>query len=185
MPGFLRNPHLAIAILLTCTMATFHTAFAQRVPLVRDAEIEALVKDYAAPLLKAAKLRRGSVRFLLVNDDSFNAFVSNNRMYIHTGLLLQAETPGEVIGVMAHELGHITGGHEIRIRDRIEVARRIARISTLLGVGLGVAGAAAGSGDVARAGQGVALGGNNIAMRGLRAYQRDEERAADRAAATL
>ncbi|MFD0917543.1 M48 family metalloprotease [Pseudahrensia aquimaris] len=173
-----------IALAFIALMIALTQSFAQRVPLVRDAEIEALIKDYARPLMKAAGLRPGSVRFFIVNDDSFNAFVSRGGMYLHTGLLLQSQTPGEVIGVIAHELGHITGGHEIRLQNRAQTARRVAQITTLLGLGLGVAGAASGDGNVAAAGQGVALGGNNIAMRGLLAYQRDEEASADRAAAT-
>ena len=153
--------------------------------LVRDAEIEALVREYARPLMKAANLRPGSVRFNIVNDNSFNAFVSGTSMFINTGLLLRSETPGEAIGVIAHELGHIVGGHQIRLRQRIEDATRIARWSTLLGVGLGAAGAIAGSGDVSRAGLGLAAGGSTIARRSLLQYQRSEESAADRTALTL
>ncbi len=156
-----------------------------RLSLVRDAEIEALIKDYARPLLKAARLRQGSVEFYLVNNPSFNAFVSGRGMFINTGLLLQSETPGEVIGVIAHEIGHIIGAHQIRLRERIDNAKRLARISSLLGLGLGVAGAASGNGDVARAGLGVAQGGAGIGLREVLRYQRGEETSADTTAATL
>ena len=156
-----------------------------RISLIRDAEIEALIRDYARPLMKAGGLRRGSVNFRLVADNSFNAFVSGRSMYLNTGLLLQAETPEEVIGVMAHELGHIVGGHQIRLRQRVESAARFARVATLLGVGISAAGAAVGDGNLAGAGFGVASGGTTAAIRGILKYQRDEEASADRTAATL
>ena len=153
--------------------------------LIRDAEIEALVKDYARPLMKAAGLRNGSVSFYIVNDPSFNAFVSGNGMFIHTGLLLQSEEPGEVIGVIAHELGHIIGAHQIRLRQRIDAATRIARFQTLLGLGIGAAGAAAGNSDVTAAGLGVAAGSRSTGLRSVLKYQRSEERSADSTAVRL
>ena len=88
-----------------------------RISLIRDAEIEALIQDYTRPLMKVVGLRPGSVQIHIVNDQSFNAFVSGRGMFIHTGLLLHSKTPGEVIGVIAHELGHIVGGHQIRQRE--------------------------------------------------------------------
>ena len=76
-------------------------------------------------------------------------------MFINTGLLLQAEDPNEVIGVVAHELGHIVGGHQIRLRERIENASRIAKWTSLLGIGIGAAGAVSGNNQV----DGGAVGG--------------------------
>src|SRR5262245_43942427 len=79
------------------------TAEAQaRMPIVRDAEIEALVRDYARPIFKAAGISKSGIDIVLVNDPSFNAFVAGRRMFINTGTLMQAETPNEVIGVIAH-----------------------------------------------------------------------------------
>ncbi|MGI9364143.1 MAG: M48 family metalloprotease [Rhizobiaceae bacterium] len=153
--------------------------------LVRDAEIEALVREYSNPLMKAAGLRPGSVQISLVNDSSFNAFVSGRGMFIHTGLLLQAEDPNEVIGVIAHELGHVVGGHQIRMRERIETASRIAQWTSLLGLGLGAAAAVAGEGDAAAAGFGLAASSGGFALRDILKYQREEESAADRTAIKL
>ncbi|MEP2557078.1 MAG: M48 family metalloprotease, partial [Rhizobiaceae bacterium] len=156
-----------------------------RLSFIRDAEIEALVADYAKPLMRAANLRKGSVRFYIVSDNSFNAFVSGSGMFINTGLLLQAEDPSEVIGVVAHELGHIVGGHQVRLRERIENASRIARWTSLLGLGLGAAGALSGSNDLGRAGFGIASSGGSLALRDVLRYQRDEETSADRIAVNL
>ena len=176
-------------ILALVTLASLwpSSADAQRVrlSLVRDAEIEALVRDYAKPLMRAAGLRKGSVRFLIVNDNSFNAFVSGHGMYLNTGLLLQAEDPNEVIGVVAHELGHIIGGHQIRLRERIENASRIAKWTSLLGIGIGAAGAISGDGQLGSAGFGIAASSGNFAMRNILRYQRDEETSADRTAVKL
>jgi len=163
------------------------TANAQRprLSLIRDAEIEALVQDYARPLMKAAGLRRGSVQFYLVNDPALNAFVSGRGLFLHTGLLLKADTPEEVIGVIAHELGHVVGAHQIRLRQRLEAASKIATVTSLLGIGLGAAAGAAGVRGGGAAGLGVAAGAQSFALRDVLRYQRGEERAADRTAVTL
>ena len=186
------QPKASVFLALVVALATLATllpqpANAQRAQLsfVRDAEIEALVAEYAAPLMRAARLRKGSVNFYIVNDPSFNAFVSGSGMFIHTGLLLQAEDPNEVIGVVAHELGHIVGGHQIRLRERIENATRIAKWTSLLGLGIGAAGAASGSNDLGRAGFGIAASSGGFALRDILRYKRDEETSADRTAVKL
>jgi predicted Zn-dependent protease len=155
-----------------------------RVPVVSDAEIEALMRDYARPILKAAGLSKTGVDIILVNDRSFNAFVVGRRMFINTGAIQIAETPNEIIGVIAHEAGHIAGGHQERLRQQLEKAKTIAIISTLVGIGATAAGAAAGEGDAARAGTGIAAGGAELARRSVLAYQRTEEATADRSAIT-
>ena len=76
-----------------------------RVAVVRDAEIEKLMYDYARPLLAAAGVK-SKAEIVLVNDSSFNAFVDGRRIFINTGAIMQAETPNEIIGVIAHEIGH-------------------------------------------------------------------------------
>ena len=178
---------IALWVAIVLALTTFAPSHAQsrRLSLVRDAEIEALLGDYLRPLMKAAGLKRGSVQLYLVNDSSFNAYVAGRGLYVNTGLLLQSEKPNQVIGVLAHELGHIIGGHQFRLSERLDRARRIATITTLLGVGLGVAGSATGNRDVANAGFGVGLGGSSLAMRDLLSYRRGEEVAADAAAVNL
>ena len=176
---------MMVATFVVLAMPTASSAQSPRLSLVRDAEIEALVKDYARPLMRAAGLRNGSVKFYIVNNNNFNAFVSGSGMFIHTGLLLQAENPNEVIGVIAHELGHIIGGHQIGLRQRIERASKIARITALLGAGIGVAGAASGNSDVGRAGLSLATSGGRFGLRDLLKYRRGEETNADDTAVRL
>lgn len=166
------------------TVAACLPAHAQAsLPVVRDAEIEALVRDYARPIFKAAGLRSG-IDIILINDTSFNAFVAGQRMFINTGALLQAETPNEIIGVIAHEAGHLAGGHQERLRDQIARAQTMAIVASLLGIGAIAAGAAANSSELAQAGGGIVMGGGEAARRSLLGYQRSEETTADRSAIT-
>ncbi|MBX3566942.1 MAG: M48 family metallopeptidase [Rhizobiaceae bacterium] len=175
------NGALVASLIVTAVAA----ANAQsRMPIVRDAEIEALVRDYARPIFKAAGLTRAPVEIVLINDSSFNAFVVGRRMFINTGALMQAETPNEIIGVIAHEAGHIAGGHQDRLREQVARAQTMAIVSMLLGAGAIAAGAATKSGELAQAGGGIVMGGTEVARRGLLSYQRGEEAAADRSAIT-
>ncbi len=115
--GFVRRSVAALsALAIAATGILPASAQSRGVPIVRDAEIEALVADYAAPILKAAKLGGRGVRIVLVNSQSFNAFVDGRRIFINTGAIMQAETPNEIIGVIAHETGHLAGGHQDRLR---------------------------------------------------------------------
>ncbi|MES0155686.1 M48 family metalloprotease [Mesorhizobium sp. M0018] len=177
----------ALATLLLAAviaMAGSVNAFAQNVPVVRDAEIEALVRDYARPIFKAAGLSGDAINIVLVNDQSFNAFVAGRRLFINTGALMTAETPNEIIGVIAHEAGHIAGGHQQKLREQLERAKTMAILATLLGAGAMVAGATSNSRGLAGAGMGVVAGGGEMAQRSILAYQRTEEMTADRSAIT-
>ncbi|MBL8576106.1 MAG: M48 family metallopeptidase [Mesorhizobium sp.] len=175
----------AVAVLAVIVASTAPVAaFAQgRVPIVRDAEIEALVREYARPILKAAGLTKSGIDIILVNDPSFNAFVAGRRMFFNTGALLQSETPNEIIGVIAHEAGHIAGGHQERLRDQMARAQTMAVIASLLGVGAMAAGAATDQSGLAGAGAGIMMGGSETARRTLLGYQRAEEAAADQSGA--
>ena len=109
---------VAAAMALAAPASTFAPARAQEdagdkggLPIVRDAEIEQLLRDYTQPILRAAGLEKQNVRVVIINDPQFNAFVMDGRhIFINTGALLQAETPNEVIGVLAHETGQHLGG---------------------------------------------------------------------------
>ena len=124
-------------------------AAAQGIPLIRDTEVENLLKDYSRPIFKAAGL--GShITMRIVRHDSFNAFVIDGlNVFMNTGTILQAKTPNEVIGVIAHETGHITGGHMAALRTRIARDQTKALLLMVLGIGLMVGGATSGS-DTAR-----------------------------------
>lgn len=176
---------LAASLAIAVSTATTVTAFAQaNLPIVRDAEIEALVRDYARPIFRAAGISKSGIDIILINDKRFNAFVAGRRMFINTGALMQSETPNEIIGVIAHEAGHIAGGHQERLREQLARAQTMAIVAGLLGAGAIVAGAATKSGELAQAGGGIAMGGGEMARRGLLSYQRTEENTADRSAVT-
>jgi len=155
------------------------------ISIVRDAETEQLLRDYTAPIFRAAGLSSTNPEIILNNDDSFNAFVATpRRMFVNTGVIERSETPNEVIGVLAHETGHMAGGHLIRLRDAIARAQVMAALSTIAGVGAMAAGAATGSSSAGAGGAAIIGGGMNAAQRSLFSYQRSEEITADRAALT-
>ena len=149
-------------------------------PIIRDAEIEQLLRDYTQPILKAAGLSQQNVRVVIINDPSFNAFVADgHRIFINSGALMQAKTPNEVIGVLAHESGHIAGGHLARMREEMSKASTESMVAMLLGIGAAVAGARSGSGgDVGMAALTMPQG---IIQSTMLAYIRTQEEQADRA----
>jgi predicted Zn-dependent protease len=176
---------LASAVACSFVFTTFvpAPAHSRGLVLIRDSEIEALMRDYATPVFSAAGLVAADVRVHLIADDSINAFVAGGqRIFVHTGLLLQAETPNEVIGVLAHETGHIAGGHLARLRRQIDRASTAAIIGMLLGAVAVAGGVATGSPGAAQAGQSVLLGGSDLARKTVLSYQRAQEASADQAA---
>jgi predicted Zn-dependent protease len=157
-------------------------AKAQRggIPLIRDAEIEQLLRDYAAPVLKAAKLAKQNVRIVIINDRSFNAFVMDGRhIFINAGTLLESKTPNEVIGVLAHETGHLAGGHLQRLRERLAAAQTQSIVAMIAGIGAAVATARSGGGGT---GMGGILAPQEAIRRTMLAYVRTQEDQADHAA---
>ncbi|HYJ82199.1 MAG TPA: M48 family metalloprotease [Allosphingosinicella sp.] len=145
--------------------------------ILRDAETEALFKAMSRPIVEAAGLRPDDVQVVLIHDRSINAFVAGGQIvYIHSGLISAADSANEVQGVIAHEVGHITGGHVIRIQEGIKVATGIMLLSLVLGA----AAMAAGAGE---AGMGVMAAGQQAAMGKFLAFSRTQESSADAAAA--
>ncbi len=117
--------------LLFCAPA----ARAQGLSIIRDAEIEQLVRDYANPIFKAAGINSGATKIILIGDRRFNAFVANGRqMFVNIGAVMESETPNQLIGVIAHESGHIAGGHLVRLREEVAKAQVLSVIGTLIGV---------------------------------------------------
>jgi len=144
--------------------------------ILRDAETEALIKDMSAPLVKASGLDPANVDIVLVNDPSVNAFVAGGQaVYVNSGLINEADTAGEVQGVIAHELGHVTGGHAV-----LNLGASSATNISLLSLLLGAAAAAAGGGEAA---MGVIMAGQQAAMGKYLAYNRSQEASADAAGA--
>jgi predicted Zn-dependent protease len=179
---------LGVVAVLLSAVTTSVPAVAQGLPMIRDSEIENLLRDYARPIFKVAGLGANNISMRIVRHDSFNAFVADGRnVFINSGTLVMAKTPNEVIGVIAHEVGHITGGHLASLRARIARDQTKAMLVSVLGIGAMIAGATSGSDggrELAGAGQGVMLGGNEVIMRGLLSERRAQEAAADQAGLT-
>jgi predicted Zn-dependent protease len=150
-------------------------------PVIRDTEIENLMRDYARPILKAAGLAQQNVRVVILNERSFNAFVMDGRhIFINAGALFDAKTPNEVIGVFAHETGHLAGGHMMRLREQLAQAQTQSIIALLLGVGAMVAGARSGNGT-GNIGAAAIMAPQSAIQRSLLAYVRTQEDQADHA----
>jgi predicted Zn-dependent protease len=149
-------------------------------PVVRDAEIEQLLRDYAQPILQAAGLAKQNVRVVVLGDRSFNAFVMDGRhIFVNAGALFDAKTPNEIIGVFAHETGHLAGGHLQRLREQLASAQTASIIALLAGVGAAVAGAKSGAGgDIGTA---AIMAPQAAIMRTVLAYVRTQEDQADHA----
>jgi predicted Zn-dependent protease len=144
--------------------------------ILRDAETEALLHDMAAPLVSAAGLDPRNVDIVLVNDPSVNAFVAGGQaVYVNSGLINMAGSANEVQGVIAHELGHVTGGHVIS-----DGGGKAASGISILSLLLGAAAAAAGGGEAA---MGVIMAGQQAAMGKYLAFSRGQESSADAAGA--
>lgn len=155
--------------------------------IIRDAEIEQLLREYATPVLTAAGLKTGAVKIILVGDRSFNAFVANGqKIFVNVGALMEAKTPNETIGVLAHETGHIAGGHLARMRAELDKAQIIAIAGMLLGGAAAATTLRKNSPVGADEGGiwGAILGPQELVRRSLLSYQRAEEAAADSAAMT-
>ncbi|TCT02937.1 putative Zn-dependent protease [Aquabacter spiritensis] len=193
----MRRPRRALAVALSFLAALalpIEAAVAQsqgqgqggpRVRIIRDAEIEALLRDYTRPVMKVAGLAQQNVEVTIIGERSYNAFVADGRrIFINAGALLDSETPNQVIGVLAHEAGHIAGGHLARMREQIAGAQTMAVVAMLL-AGAGVAaGAASGVGgsSLSSAAAGAITAPQEMIRRSLLSYQRGEEQAADRSA---
>lgn len=151
-------------------------AMAQSV--LRDTETEQLFHDMSRPLIVAAGLDPRNVDVVLDGDPSINAFVAGGQViFINAGLIDAADSAEEVQGVIAHELGHITGGHVINDGGS-KAAQGISILSLILG---GLA-AAAGSGDAAI---GVMMAGQQAALGKYLAFSREQEATADAAGASF
>ncbi len=165
----------ALLVLLAMLAVAVRPATAQSI--LRDAETEALLKDMMDPLLVAAGLRPGQVRVHMLGDPSINAFVAGSQdIYVFSGLIEAAGSANEVQGVLAHELGHVMGGHAIRTNDGIKAATGISLVSLLLGA----AAIAAGGGE---AGMGILMAGQQAALGKFLAFSRVQEATADAAGA--
>ncbi len=172
----------AAAIALAGIPARAQTGANAGIPMIRDAEIEQLLRDYTAPILKAAGLSNQNIRVVIINDRSFNAFVMDaHRIFVNVGALMEATVPNQLIGVFAHETGHIVGGHLSKMRQELANAQTMAIIGMLLGAGAMVAGARTNSIDAGNIGGALFNAPMAYAQSSLLSYQRAQEESADRA----
>jgi predicted Zn-dependent protease len=152
-------------------------------PVLRDAEAEQLLRDYTRPILRVAGLEKQNINVVIINDSAFNAFVADGRrIFVNYGAILQSETPNQLIGVLAHETGHLAGGHLAKLREQLAQAQTQMIIAMLLGAGAMVAGARSGPNNgLANAGAAAVAGPQEMIRHSLLSYQRQQEENADRA----
>lgn len=163
-----------LALLAAGPLVTGPAAHAQGV--IRDAEIEHTLRAIATPLLQAAGVAPNDVRIIMLQDRTLNAFVARGQnIFFHTGLLIRAESSSEIAGVMAHEIGHIAGGHLARLPEQLDNMATQTFLALILGA---AAGALTGDPGV---GAGVFGGASNAALRSTLSYTRTQESAADQA----
>jgi predicted Zn-dependent protease len=152
-------------------------------PTLRDTETEQLLRDYTRPILRVAGLEKQNIQVTIINDPAFNAFVADgHRIFVNYGAIMQSETPNQLIGVLAHETGHLAGGHLAKMRLQIAQAQTQMIIAMLLGAGALVAGARSGTNSgLANAGAAAIAGPQEMIQRTLISYVRQQEEQADRA----
>ncbi|TFV68622.1 M48 family peptidase [Bradyrhizobium frederickii] len=187
----LRQKASALTALVTAAaiaLTPFSAAHAQAKgpPVLRDTETEQLLREYTRPILRAAGLEKQNIQMVILNDSSFNAFVADGRrIFVNYGAILQSETPNQIIGVLAHETGHLAGGHLSKLREQLAAAQTQMIIAMLLGAGAIAAGStqrsSTGSNGLANAGAAAIAAPQEVIRRSLLSYQRQQEENADRA----
>src|ERR1700704_1311062 len=175
----------AITAAVALAIAPMPPALAQQnkgPPIIRDTEAEQVLRDYTRPILRAAGLEKQNSQVVILNESGFNAFVADGRrIFVNYGAMMQSETPNQIIGVLAHETGHLAGGHLAKLREQLAQAQTQMIIAMLLGAGAMVAGAAGGGTGLANAGAAAVSAPQEMIRRTLLSYQRQQEENADRA----
>ncbi len=177
----------AVTAAVALAIAPMSSALAQQnkgPPVIRDTEAEQLLRDYTRPVLRAAGLEKQNIQVVILNESVFNAFVADGRrIFVNYGAMMQSETPNQIIGVLAHETGHLAGGHLAKLREQLARAQTQMIIAMLLGAGAMVAGARSGNSNsgLANAGAAAVAGPQEMIRRTLISYQRQQEENADRA----
>jgi predicted Zn-dependent protease len=175
MPGWVK----VLLFIFTISFLFGKTAqcYSNQISVVRDTEIENIIQGYAKSIFNAAGLNTNNIEIRVLNNSQVNAFVlGGQRIFINTGLLIKASDPNEVIGVLAHETGHISGGHLTRIHEKLERAKIKTVLSLFLGAAIGYATRDAGVGTA------VFKAGRGFTISEFLKYSRIQEAAADSAA---
>ena len=177
---FIPNPNtnrwLIICVSIVYLAFIPEKAEAKKISFIRDAEIEHILRTYATPIFHVAGLEPSAINIYLVKDKSLNAFVAGGqKLFLNTGLLIRSETPGQIIAVVAHETGHISGGHLSGIRDAMKNSSATSILASILG-GL------ASMGGYSKIGTAITAGGKGMSTRSYLQYNRTQEGSADAAA---
>jgi predicted Zn-dependent protease len=175
---------MTAAALAVAPMSSALAEQAKGPPTIRDTEAEQLLRDYTRPILRAAGLEKQNIQIVIINENVFNAFVADGRrIFVNYGALMQSETPNQIIGVLAHETGHLAGGHLAKLREQLAQAQTQMIIAMLLGAGALVAGARGGNPNsgLANVGAAAVAAPGEMIRRTLLSYQRQQEENADRA----
>lgn len=176
---FIRLVILSISLLAFIAAGFAVPARAGQGSFIRDAEIESTIRAYATPLFEGAGLNASAVNIHILNDKRLNAFVAGGqRLFLNTGLLIAADSPNQLIGVIAHETGHIAGGHLARTGDAIRNASTANILSYVLGAAAAVAGAP-------NAGLALIIGGSAVGQSSFLKYSRAQEQSADQFATSI
>jgi predicted Zn-dependent protease len=152
--------------------------------ILRDTETEQLLRDYTRPVLRSAGLEKQNIQIVIVNESVFNAFVADGRrIFVNYGALMQSQTPNQIIGVLAHETGHLAGGHLAKLHEQLAQAQTQLIIAMVLGAGAVIAGGKSGgsTGGLTNAGAAALSAPTEVIRHTLLAYQRQQEENADRA----
>ena len=169
-----------LCLVLATGCGLVRQAAADQPSFIRDAEIESFIRGWWTPIILVAGLDPQAVHIYIVNDPTLNAFVAGGQnLFLYTGTLIRSTSPNQIVGIMAHETGHIAGGH----LSRVDQAMRNATIASIISMVAGVAAAAVTHNpDAAVAG---AIGGSSVGERSFLAYSVTQEASADHAAMTF
>ena len=164
-------------LLLFITQIITLPAYARQFKILRDAETESTIKVIAEPIFKAAGLHAENIHIHIVQDRSINAFVAGGqRIFFNSGLLMRTENVSQLIGVIAHETGHIAGGHLSRVHSARDRSTAVAIMSMIMGAVVSVG---TGRPDI---GSTIFQGGSHVSNRSLMSFSRSQENSADHAA---
>lgn len=170
-----RASHVALALALVATPLPALAGEGRGISLLRDSETEKFLRDVSNPIFQAAGLDVTATHIYIVNDSTINAFAAaGQNMFMNTGTINAAQVPNELIGVIAHETGHIAGGHITRTAESIGKIQTPMLLGMLLGVGAMIAGAP-------DAGAAIMTGAQTIGERSFLMYSRQQEARADEA----
>ena len=171
------SPLLTAILVVAALVFQTGDAAAQKRTFIRDAEIENTIRQFATPVFQVAGLDPSAIEIYLVKDSQINAFVAGGqKLFLYTGLLMKVEHAGQLIGVIAHETGHIAGGHLSQTQEALRNSTAQQILATVIGAAAGVA---SGRADVGGA---IILGGQSAAQGSFLHYSRTQEGAADAAA---